>query len=541
VETIGRAKTVLVFDDTAVISSIIAHENDSDSTSFLGQVSFSDNERKHINEIIVPIVHNILQYLGLPGKSFNISIVNLSVASMMGMGMNISGFSADVPLFLALLSSALDLPIPDDIVSTGHIASIEGDIKPVQKIPEKITAVIADSDANKFIYPDLDSDISLDALSPSAKQETEDAIINAKAKIRAIPVKNIAELLETAIPDEAIVLSSMAKGYFNLQKPPNIHGNQALKCARILTENNQNRFWTVVDRNLFAEDDRKAKHLLLEFVRFHIQKEMYPAQFGYKLKQIISSLPSSTKRLKIRFPLIPMEDCISLTQFASKSDHDDISELYSVVNGKNFDNRKSLSMQKQENETNTLKNILSEIDETALAEISKPIDEARSRFILDKIIVESHEEFNDIISSFYVHLLCNTNTLSSPVNIKDALSDALDLLEKAFSDRGGDNTARAEAKSGIHGGLRFVIDIMTNHYKIDKQEKHINMVIKESIDSLDATEKKNFIKEFMEYIGPHMPEDIRSQPPERYIRHYDEIVRLYVQSMDKVKQYLSRL
>ena len=134
---------------------------------------------------------------------------------MMDTGMKISGFSSDVPIFLALLSAALKLPIHNDIVSTGHIASTEGDIKPVQKIPAKVTAIIADSDRNKFIYPDLKSDISLDTLSPKAKQETEDAIINAKAKIKAISVANILDLIQAVIPDASICYSSLSKGYFN--------------------------------------------------------------------------------------------------------------------------------------------------------------------------------------------------------------------------------------------------------------------------------------------------------------------------------------
>ena len=114
----------------------------------------------------------------------------------------------------------------------------------------------------------------------------------------------------------------------------------------------------------------------------------------------------------------------------------------------------------------------------------------------------------------------------------------LELLEKAFADKGGYNSARTEAETGIHGGMRLILDIITNQYKLDEQQKHINMVIKDSIDSRNLNEKEAFIKEFMKYIEPHLPEELKHQPPKKYIKHYPEIVRLYIQSMDKVKNYL---
>ena len=121
-----------------------------------------------------------------------------------------------------------------------------------------------------------------------------------------------------------------------------------------------------------------------------------------------------------------MEDCIKLTQFASKSDHDDISELYDAVAGKHMrSSEKNQVVPNQQVASQVLKNILSEIDEQALAKIGVPIDLARAGFVIDKVIVESQEDFHDIISSFYIHLMRITNVLFSPVDKKDALMNAL--------------------------------------------------------------------------------------------------------------------
>jgi predicted ATP-dependent protease len=42
----------------------------------------------------------------------------------MNTGVQVSGFSADVPMFLAMLSARLQMPVRQDVVSTGHIASL---------------------------------------------------------------------------------------------------------------------------------------------------------------------------------------------------------------------------------------------------------------------------------------------------------------------------------------------------------------------------------------------------------------------------------
>ena len=46
-------------------------------------------------------------------------MVNLGAASTANVGLSISGFSTDVPILLALLSAALRIPLPQDVVTSG--------------------------------------------------------------------------------------------------------------------------------------------------------------------------------------------------------------------------------------------------------------------------------------------------------------------------------------------------------------------------------------------------------------------------------------
>ena len=180
----GRAMTVLVFgeggDTRAVISSVVAHTRDytdGDRISFVGPVAFERSTIVHVRDVLVPIVDNILDLLGLAKKSFEISVVNPGAVSVYDLGVSISGFSADVPMMLAMLSAASHIAVSDDIVSTGHIASSDGDIAVVKAMPAKINAAFDDKSVSCFVYSNLDADGSLAALSPVETEKAKVAVI----------------------------------------------------------------------------------------------------------------------------------------------------------------------------------------------------------------------------------------------------------------------------------------------------------------------------------------------------------------------------
>jgi len=146
-QVIGRVKAVFVSQDDSekgVISAIVARRAERQEGGrrlrFLGTVKFTGPVRKHVRATILPIIDRIVDTLGLSRKNFEISAVNLGAASAQDVGITVSGFSADVPAFIAMLSQSLQIPVNDNFVSTGHIASVEGDIRPVKGIPAKAKA-----------------------------------------------------------------------------------------------------------------------------------------------------------------------------------------------------------------------------------------------------------------------------------------------------------------------------------------------------------------------------------------------------------------
>ena len=167
-KVIGRTKTALLLqgdDQHAVISAIIVRRvTQKRRLCFSGKVEFSRSVKNHIKKVILPIIDSILRRLGLPKKNFEISAVNLGAASALDIGVTVSGFSTDVPLFIAMLSQALQIPVSEDFVSTGHIASVEGDISAVRGISAKEKAAQNDDSVKHFLCPNLENDESLKSL-----------------------------------------------------------------------------------------------------------------------------------------------------------------------------------------------------------------------------------------------------------------------------------------------------------------------------------------------------------------------------------------
>jgi len=135
-EIIGRTKTAVVFGQgdsakAAVISinARVFSSTNTTSVTFRGPVEFEPSVVEHISEIILPGVERITGALGLEPLSFEIEAVNLGAVSATGIKLAIAGFSADAAIMLAMLSAAIKIPLLQDFLITGHIASSEGDIR----------------------------------------------------------------------------------------------------------------------------------------------------------------------------------------------------------------------------------------------------------------------------------------------------------------------------------------------------------------------------------------------------------------------------
>ena len=117
-------------------------------------------------------------------------------------------------------------------------------------------------------------------------------------------------------------------------------------------------------------------------------------------------------------------------------------------------------------------------------------------------------------------------------------TEALDLVERAFDTAGGWKGAFAEARDGVHGGLRAVLDAMTQCHKHGEQAKRVRLVLRGALDPLDWDGKVALMGALMDRLAPHLPPELVAQPPESLAKHYELVVQAYVSSFEKVRALL---
>ena len=549
-EAIGRVKTVLVApENRAIITTLIAHaERDASSPMLLfqGTVKFEKAVQRHLQETVLKHVCNITGSLKIPLNAFTLSAVNIGAASSSDIGISVNGFSGDVSVFLALLSSALQLPIRQDIVFTGHIGSFEGDILPVENLPAKCEACILDKSITQFVYPNLESELSLKRLKPREYETAIAAIRSCRGKLKLHQVVNTLELLQKAIEPEAMVLSSLRSDFFAGVSDPSPNSNLE-PLITYFTQNNDKRLWDSLERAFLLKNVETGKELIKTFTKYYIERRKYPSNFGAYLSKLLVSLPPHIKKTSGLFPLLPKHLYIDLIQYVSDPDYEDMSLLHQALYGelKQSSIQPEPSKKQQRlsaHQKSLLSHILDQLNPDHIeSKITRPYDEARASYAMDMITVESNAEFVDAITAFYAHIFRHINETGKVLDTDKLSGEALDVLKKTFHQKHGYNEALSEAKEGTRGGLRYILDRMTEYLKNEARQRHILKTFKENIDPLDFDARTAIIAEILKRKEEDLPEEITSQKPERFAVDYEEIVTAYVQSKVSLQNVFRRL
>jgi hypothetical protein len=550
---IGRANTVLVFGEgqaaTAVLSSVTACAHRSRGRrelAVVGPVQLEAALAEHLRTTVLAAAGEILDRL-LPQRGdlcLELSFANLSAASACDLGVQVSGFSADASVFLAILSVWLRIPLPQDLVVTGHIASTEGQIRMVRSLPAKLTAARNDPTLRRFVHPAVEADGSMAALTPDQERQAREAILEARDRLQCTGVCDVDELLRAALREEAVVQGALRTGFFRGGSDED-RGNQSTdRAADFLAEGNEDRFWRVLERQLLHRRSRETKRLVRWRAQYEVRSGRYPSGLGRRLLNLVRSLPPTVRATKKLFPLLPFDQCLGVCRLAGSSDQEDAQHFLDAALGKVVSTaRKPPADGPSEVPTDAgassavLDAVLSEISEEALAErIGLPADAARASYLLGDVTLESYEAFNETIAAFYLHLLRHTASATTAARPEDVAAEAHQLLEQAFSRTGGYAGALAEARHGTQGGMRYVLDAMTEQFKQDHQRRDIDRVIMQAVDGLDWEARVSFMRALLGRLGPQLPKEIRDQPAERYARHHDTIVKAYAESLDRVRR-----
>ena len=332
-EVVGSTKTVLVsIEGPAVVTTIIVRTikyNESARLVFTGLVKVEEKVKEHLNYMVLPLVDEILKHLELPSQSYDISAANIGARSSSDSDFTIKGYSADIPIFLAILSSSLQLPIRQDLLFTGHISSKDGDVSQVKGLVEKSEAAIREVGIVELFYPSLEKDLSLKVLKPKEYEKSVAAIRSCRGKIILNEVINIEELIKKTFSEEAIVLSSLQNQYYVKDHTTLVNENNVI--VKYFTENNEKRFWNSIEKKLLLKEVNNAKSLLAKYLNYYIIHKKYPKQFGINLRNLIISLPITNKKVEGLLPIIPKDLYIKIIQNAEEHDYDDMKFFHELT------------------------------------------------------------------------------------------------------------------------------------------------------------------------------------------------------------------
>jgi len=186
--------------------------------------------------------------------------------------------------------------------------------------------------------------------------------------------------------------------------------------------------------------------------------------------------------------------------------------------------------------------LLAELDERRIAQVvGIPIDEARMQFALQLNTVSSFAEFDSVITDFYNFLFTTCVSHGGSLPASEASSRAKEILEKESRRKNGDIVmAYNDGHDGTNGGMRTVLDTITEGVKAAAVENHVRHAFDMHVAPNDWMQKVEIIRQFIVQCGPHLS-SIRSGQPERYASNYIDLIRSYVDALQRTSTVFRRL
>jgi hypothetical protein len=553
---IGRAKGIIVFENNGnpkgAITPLIARTvpDSASEIRFAGVVAVTPEVESHANHVVLPLVDSICKLLGVPTSGIVVDMANVDAASSSDLALRVSGLSAELPLFLAVLSARLLLPVPPDMVATGHIGSLDGDIRIVRNLPAKLKAAFIDNAISRFVCPCIRSDTSMAVLKPKELVSIEVAVSAAEQRLAIVQVGDVAEAVRRVFDERDIALASLRSGFFTGKESASGNDSIVERAAGYLAQDGRRRFLNALQALYLREDIAGAHAALNMWGNAHRERRMYPTDFGCDLLYLLAALPPTVRETTSRTAgLVPLAICRALTDLATERDEEDIKLLWRAASDvwpATDDALDGNADEEHAGEESLAERIVRELMRDLAVEhlarrIGIPIDTARETFRIEATVARSYDEFIRTIVSFYIHMERATGRAGGTTALQEADANALALLDQAFHRHGGVKAAWSQSQTGTQGGLRYVLDQCAQHYKQEKQQQYASARILSAIDPLEWNDRVAVVTAILK-MHPHLRStDLNEEHPERFADKYPEMLRACVQSMDSAREALRAL
>jgi hypothetical protein len=188
-----------------------------------------------------------------------------------------------------------------------------------------------------------------------------------------------------------------------------------------------------------------------------------------------------------------------------------------------------------------LKQMLSELSETYIVEhITSKHANARMKYSRDSIQVANDTEFDDVIADYYNHIFSTCFSSGATLSRADAAGRAKEIIFQEYRRRGKDKIhAYMDGKTGRNDGMLHMFEIISNALSDEAVRHHFRDVIDRYVRPSSYEEQLSLIKEIFSFLGLTKNEaDI--DHPEKYVKDYEELVRILVANRNTIDAKLRR-
>jgi len=187
--------------------------------------------------------------------------------------------------------------------------------------------------------------------------------------------------------------------------------------------------------------------------------------------------------------------------------------------------------------------LLEELEERMIAKkVGIPNDEARISFALKKNTVDNFDEFSRIIGDYYNHHFTQCVSRGGSLSTSEATGRAKEILEREYRRRAGDVvTAFNDAHDGTNGGLRVALDTIAESIKAESVERYIRDVFDRHVTPNSWDKKVEIVRQFINQNRAVFGSSINQEQPERYAQNYQELIRSYVNGLQRTSSIFRRL